>query len=506
MVMMAYRAGILLAVLTHVASWGQTYTESALLFSQYNPVSSARFAGIGGAGVSLGADPASAYRNPAGLAMYNRNDIAIGIGYTDLQASSGYLNNTINAGRTTLALPFVGVTFRTPQDKDKLISTSWGISYAKLQDLNRTLTYQGRNDKNSIIDYFINDSYDNDGFALDPRDLYAPTSLAFETYLIDTLTQNDVLDYGSVLNFSAAQQGETIRATGAVSQWNASYGMNFADRLFVGASLGVRSLEYTSRKTYAEGGFEYADPDYDPISGFSLSETLKISGSGFNLALGIIARPMDGLQVGLNYESPTTMVISDVYDASMTADWRNFDYYGDGQRLNDVDARLDQGLVTDYQLRIPGRLSAGATYIFGKSGFLTAEIESTNHSNAKYTSRTQGVSFEGDNAQVRSLYRKATTVRAGGEWRLGKMRYRGGISVRPDPYTQSQNGVSTTNTNLTAGLGYRETKFYIDVALIHGTTNQTYRPYRVASDDSPVVKSSLQSLNFLVTVGFPFEY
>lgn len=506
---MIKRAGLILlavALLPVSAVLGQTYSESALLFSQYQPATSARFGAIGGAGVSLGGDPGSSLINPAGLGMYNRNDLALSIGYSDLQAGSGYQGTTTNAGRTSLAIPFLGVTFHTPRDKEKLISSSMGISFSKLQDLNRTITYQGRNENNSILDYFINDGYDNDGFALDPQDLYAPTSLAFEAYLIDTLTQNNVTDYGSVLNFGAARQGETIRTTGDVRQWNISYGLNFSDRLFVGGSLGIRSLDYTSRKTYSEADFEYGDPQYDPISGFSLLETLRINGSGFNVNLGVIARPIDGLQVGLSYESPTSMVLSDVYDASLTANWRNFDYYGDGERLNDITARLDEGLVTDYKLRIPGRFTAGGTWIFGKNGFVTAEFETTNFGNAEYVSRTEGVVFNSDNAEIRNLYRKSTTVRGGGEWRTGKMRYRAGFSARPDAYTQVQNGVSTALTNITAGIGYRETKYYVDVAVNYGSTNQSYRPYRVSGADSPLVKSALDRLTVLVTVGLPFRY
>lgn len=501
----AWLAVVFLTTLISFSSSAQTYTETALLFSQTAPVGSARYSAIGGAGVSLGADLAAAFRNPAGLGMYNRGDLAVSVGYADNQLNSSYFGSSMNGGRTSLSIPFFGISFHTPRDGEKLISTSLAVTYNKMADFNRTLSYQGVNNKNSLIDYFINDGYDADGYALDPGDLYSPTNLAFETYLIDTLTTNNFLDYGSVLSFNSARQNETVKTTGATTQWNISYGVNIADRIFLGAGIGLRDVTFTNRKTYTESGFTYSTSNYDPLDRFTLEETLKVSGTGYNLLLGAIFRPIDGLQAGIAYESPTWLVITDVYNASLDAVWKNFDYYGDGNPLRDVSARLDQGLVTDYRLRTPSKITAGFSYIVGKKGFLTAEAESVNYGGGSYTSRTDGVSFDADNAQIRELYIKALTFRAGGEWRMGNMRYRGGVSLRPDPYTVPQNGISTASTIITAGAGYRNSKYYIDCALGYGQSNQSYRPYRVPSADSPLVKSVENRLTFQATVGMVFS-
>lgn len=438
--------------------------------------------------------------------MYNRGDLAASISYTDLQANSSYFGTTTNDFRPSLAIPFFGITFHRKYDSDPLISSSFAITYSKTADLNRNFSYQGVNNKNSIIDYFINDAYDSDGLPFEPEDLFTPTNLAFESFLIDTLTTNGVLDYGSVLNFQSASQYEQVKSTGSLSQWNFSYAVNLRDRLFLGAGIGIRNLDFTSKKTYRESDFAYTTPGYDPIDQFTLSENLKVSGTGYNVMLGAIARPVEGLQIGLSYESPTAMLITDIYSAEMNANWNNFNYYGDGDLLKDINVRLDQGLVTDYKLRTPSRLLAGATYIFGKKGLVTFETESIDYGGSRYTSRTQGVSFSSDNAEISSLYKKVMIFRAGGEVRAKVLRFRGGLAFRPDPYNEIQNGVASGITTFTAGFGYRKESFYVDASITQNTFGQSYRPYRVATADSPLVKSDYRGLLFQVTVGLPFTY
>lgn len=460
---------------------------------------------MGGAGVSLGGDLSAAQINPAGLGMFNKGEVAFSIGYSDLQTDARFLGTTTNSNKPNLSIPFFGVSFHNEIDRDKIISGTFGISFSRNNNFNRSMIYQGRNDSNSILDFFINDGYDKSGNAIDPRDLYPPTSLAFETYLIDTVTLDGFKEYGSVLDFTGSNQYEKIQTSGSGNQWTFSYGLNIADRLFVGGGLGLRSFDYINRKTFTESGFEFGNPVYKPINNFSLEETLSISGSGYNVLLGIIGRPVEGLQLGASYESPSGLVVNDVYSATVNAKWNNFDYYGNGKKINELRAQLEESLVTDYRLRTPGRLTAGLTYFFGKVGFLTGEIEKTDYSKAKYTTRTEGVSFDGDNASIRSLYRSTTTFRMGSEVRFGRYRFRAGGSHRYDPFIEVQNGVSRERSQLTGGFGIKEKTFNADITVGYNWSNQSYRPYRLPSAESPLVISEDRNLFIQVTAGFPFR-
>lgn len=488
---------------------GQSYSETALQFSRIMPSASSRMLGIGGAGVSLGGDPSSAFLNPAGLGMFNKGELAFSLGYGDTNINSNFLNTSTSAGKTSLNIPYLALALQGPIDRNKIISGTVGISFNRLNDFNQNISYSGRNSNNSIIDYFLNDAYDSDGDPVDPRDLLLPTSLAFESYLIDTITVNGISDYWSALgllpggdDFRKVTQSELISSKGVQWQWAFSYGINIADKFFAGAGIGIRKIRYENTKNYRESDFEYKDADYNPIDDFSLEESLTVDGSGSNFQLGFIARPVQGLQAGFSWESPTFYEMTDVYNSSMVANWNNFDYYLDKSLvLNEVSAQLDESLVTEYKLRTPGRITAGVSYIFGKRGFITAEAETINYNNAKYNSLIQGVSFEQDNADIKTLYRPAVNYRVGGELRMDKMRFRVGGFLREDPFKTTQNGISGQITGFTGGVGYREKKYYADLSVMYTSGNQSYRPYRVPSDLSPLVTSSINRLVVQATVG-----
>lgn len=510
---MSFKTGVLLLIVCVCSIpelTAQSYSETALQFSRIMPAGSSRMLGIGGAGVSLGGDPTAAFLNPAGLGMFNKGEFAIGLGYGNNNANSTFLNSETTADRTSLNIPYLGFALQGPIDRNKIISGTIGISFNRVNDFRQDISYSGRNKDNSIIDFFLNDAYDSDGDPIDPRDLILPTSLAFESYLIDTVTVNGVSDYWSSLgllpdgqDFRNVTQSELISTKGAQTQWTVSYGINVADKLFLGAGIGGRKIRYESNKSYRESDFEFRDDGYNPINDFRLDERLTVDGTGTNFQLGVIVRPVQGLQAGFSWESPTYYELTDVYNSSIRADWNNFDYYGNKSLiLKEVTAQLDENLVTEYKLRTPGRVTAGFSYIFGKSGFITAEAETVNYNNAKYNSLIQGVSFDQDNADIKSLYRPAVNYRAGGELRIDRMRFRAGGYLLEDPFQTAQNGISRKVTGLTGGFGYREKKYYVDLSVVYSATNQSYRPYRIPSDNSPLVTSAVDQLVIQATVGF----
>ena len=210
---------LLLQLLLFVSISGiaQSYSETALLFSRTTPNLTGRFSALGGAGVSLGGDLSSAFLNPAGLGMYNKGEATASLGFTNNQTTSTYFGDALNSGKSGINIPFFGINFFTEKDGEPVISGSFAVTYNRVNDFNRTMSYQSRNTTSSIIDYFLDDAYDADGYPIDPRDLNIPTNLAFETYLIDTIRVDNQPDYFSALgllpdpaDFRHENQKETI--------------------------------------------------------------------------------------------------------------------------------------------------------------------------------------------------------------------------------------------------------------------------------------------------------
>src|SRR5687768_2153961 len=145
-----------IVLLNFTALNAQDYTESALLFSRNQPGGSARIQGLGGSQTALGGDYSSALSNPAGLGMYNRSEFTLSLGLSDHQTSANYLGTHSDDNRSVFNIPGISYVWNIPkQDADSFYGGSLGVSFSRVNDFNRSTLYQGDNENNSIIDFFI---------------------------------------------------------------------------------------------------------------------------------------------------------------------------------------------------------------------------------------------------------------------------------------------------------------------------------------------------------------
>jgi hypothetical protein len=496
----------------------QSTAETALLFSRTTPGGSARIQGMGGVQVSLGGDFSSASSNPAGLGMFNRSEASITPSFSFANATASYLGDTVKRSKSKLAIPSLAGVFHFKSNGDKWKGSSLAISLTRLNDFSSNTRYEGDNGNNSLADFF---SYDSEG--IDP-DEFKPNGefyntlneLAYDNYLIEPYFDvNDqqfyyypkgLINPDDSLEIPAVLQSEDIKTSGAQNQWSLSYGGNIDDRFFFGFGVHIRSIRFESKKKYYEDDywFEYNPSSFTSIKNLTLEESLKITGSGVSATLGFIFRPIEGLQVGLAYNTPTIYSLKDTYNARIATEWDNFDYYGNGDPiLTNEDFSIDE-VISEYTLKTPGRLTGGATYFFGKVGFVSAEIDGINYRKATYTSLTDNVNYESDNSTIDGLYQTILNFRMGGEVRVKNFRFRTGFGIQGEPFDERQNDISRRIVNGSLGFGYRTTRIYADAALCFNFGKNSYRPYNVPGDFSPLVNITNQTTTFLVTVGIPF--
>jgi hypothetical protein len=477
----------------------QSFTETALLFSRVKPAGSARILGMGGTQTSLGGDYSSALSNPAGLGMFNRSEFTISPGFYSSTVDSKYFGNEISDSKTNLHVPGFSLAFQTEQDGRKgFLSGTFAISYNRVNNLNENFSYQANNPTSSIIDYFIEQAF---GFPASEFDTDGAlnntiTWLGYQNFLIEEDPDFPEEYYSKVGGFPF--QSETIQYGGHQGQWNLSYGANLSDKLFLGAGIGLSTLRFSSKKIFNETF------DNQPLNTIRLEEELSVRGSGINATLGVIGRPIDLVQVGISYTTPTLYSITDVYSASMATDWNNFDYFEDGSEILNAVSEQTSEFISEYSLRTPGRLSAGASVFIGKSGFISADVDLMNYGGARYSSGLSGIPFDSDNEDIKDSYQLTTNVRLGGEFRLDKLRFRAGGSYMPDPFRTEQNNSSRAITSVSGGIGYRTQKFYVDFALVLSQGANTYRPYSVNLPNSPLVTMDNRTSLGMVTLGFPF--
>lgn len=480
----------------------QSFAETALLFSRTYPGGSARIQSMGGAQMGLGGDYSTALSNPAGLGMYNRSEFTISPALNFSGTNANLFDQSEKDSKTTFHIPGFSLAFHNDYDKlTGFLGGTFSITYTRINDFNRNLSYQGDGLDTSIIDYFIEQAngLPKSQFGSNGALTNTPTHMGYENYLIGDSTvwdpsANPNAYFTDVLG--KPNMKEEIQTSGAQNQWSIAYGTNYNDRLFIGGGVGVTSLRYKSRKRYEES-FQN-----EPLNNLFLEETLEIRGSGVNANIGFTFRPVDFVQVGVSATSPTYYELSDTYSAFMRTNWNNFQY-DPSTVLNDEQYSSDV-VTSDYSLSTPGRIAAGATFFLKKQGFITVDVERVNYAKAKYNAVTQGVSFDAENQDIQSLYQPVYNFRAGAEYRLNAFRFRAGYAYMPEPYKTTQNNVPITVQRVTGGVGYREKNFFVDVAIVQNFGDNSYRPYTVNSTATPLVTYSQKSTNLIFTIGLPF--
>lgn len=496
-------SGIVLVISNDAKAQG--YVESALTFSRTKPSGSARVLGLGGTQTALGGDYSSALSNPAGLGMFNRSEFTFSPAMTTQKNSSSFFGEGDEEITSRLNIPGLSVVFHLPKESGKFLGGSIGVSMTRVNDFNSNLIYHGENTETSIIDYFIDDAT---GFTTEQFDEGAyqynrPTGLAYFNYLIGPTS---ILDppgpeteyFTDVL--SIPYQQEEIETRGAANQWSIAYGGNYDDKIFFGGGIGITTLRYKSKKFYTEDF-----PNDDPVfSALVLEENLNIRGSGINATLGITARPIDFVQVGISFTTPTLYQISESYDAAMSTQWESFDYYGDGTEILTNEEAATDIVTSEYNLTTPLKFSAGAAIIW-EYGFVTGDIELTNPAKARYGSDTPGISYSSENDGIEATYQSTVNYRLGTEFRYEIFRLRLGYSHQANAF-RDEIGDDNSVESISAGLGVRTKSFYVDFALVQSTWDSKYSPYSFIVFDlpNPVVDLESKVINGVVTVGFTF--
>ena len=484
----------------------QDYTETALLFSRTHPGGSARILGLGGSQTALGGDYSSALSNPAGLGMFNRSEFTFSLGLADHQTSANYLGTHSDDNRSVFNIPGISYVWHMPKQNDQsFYGGSLGISLSRVNDFNRSTFYQGDNDQNSIIDFFIEQAngQNTDQFFEGGSNYNTPAGLAYFNYLIGpkSILPEPGPDDEYFTDATYPYQQEQIVAKGAANQWSISYGGNVNDIFFFGGGIGITSLRYESQKIFSE---DFAG-DVD-LEATQLVENLNIRGSGFNATFGAIVRPVNSFQIGISYTTPTYYGLTETYDASMWSRCNNFDYYGDGETIlgdNSNDPEETEIITSDYNFTAPMKLRGGIAFI-SEYGFITGDVELVNPSKAKYSSRNSGISFAGDNESIQGVYQPVVNYRLGAEFRHKAFRFRAGYGIEGNTFKEEFD-VDNTIRSVSGGAGIKTKKFYVDLAVVHRSGNEyQYQPYTFSDGSGPVADIRNKTLMGVLTVGFSF--
>lgn len=481
------------------------YFEDAYRFSRNIPSGSARIIGIGGTQYSLGGDVSNIAGNPAGLGFFRTSEASISLGYSDWEVNTQYLdqNRTYNTSNFNLPnMSYVMANPKGPLETGAFKGGTFGISFQRIANFNTEFGYRSDQlGQSSIIDFYLQDAF---GIPESQIENFGLTGLAYQTYQINPVAfdeeGNPISNPNTYDSFVLGLpfQDENVTQEGSSSQISFSYGANFNHKLFIGGGIGIRSLSFSSFKTYNE---EFVD---QPLANSSLRESLFINGVGINLNLGLIYKPIDYVNLGLVFQTPTWYSLNEEYEAGMTANYNNYEFEQEDVFLNQQSALTDL-IISNYGLNTPLKVGGGATFFIGKNGFISADLDWVDYSAGRINSNDFD---EGpDNQAIRNVYASTINYRFGGEARFDIFRLRAGYAFFGDPYADPQD-IDQSTQQLSGGFGVKFNSISLDFALVNQKYSGLYRSYQVLDENNnnfgPVTQIENSITSGVLTLGLSF--
>ncbi|MEC8853211.1 MAG: hypothetical protein VYD33_02075, partial [Bacteroidota bacterium] len=299
----------LLSVSLFYNSNAQTEID-ALRYSQNNIVGTARFSAMAGAYGALGADFTTLSYNPAGIGFYQFSELTFtpSIGNAVATTYFGGEKNEDEKFHSNFSNFGYVVSSSKSGNEWKRINLAFG--YNKTANYKKRTYISGENNSTSMIDNFVSNAQGN---TIDNLNSFTEL-LAWNTYLFDPLDTIDNGNYISNLNSSLSKKQEkVINSNGSSGEYVFSVGTSYEDRIYLGATIGMPSINYYEKSTYTES--EFIDTAAH-LQSFDHDEELSTTGKGFNLKVGVITRLNDWIRVGGTLHSPTFYDMEDEYSTA----------------------------------------------------------------------------------------------------------------------------------------------------------------------------------------------
>ena len=276
------------------------------------------------------------------------------------------------------------------------------------------------------------------------------------------------------------------RERGGIDEYDFNVSFNINDRFYLGVTFGAYDVSYDK--------YTFYDEDYGNGAGYFLESFNRINGSGFDMKIGTIFRPIEAspLRIGLSVHTPifyrltyTTgaYIQSDVYmdDDQSTTGW----YVDTYEQLGNRDMEYD------FRLQTPWVFNGSLGYTVGNSLALGAEYEYENYSNMKFKD-VDNYDMDPETNEVKYTLKGVHTLRLGAEYKpISTFAFRVGYNYSSAAYKTDafknifSNSVSTdteysndkSRNTFTVGIGYRGSLFYADLAYKYDVYKSDFYPF-----------------------------
>lgn len=505
---------ILLVAAAGISASAQTW-QDAYWFTDYNYGGTARTVGMGNAVTAIGGDPGTLVFNPAGsaVAAYSQFSVTPGITFSASSAQGLALTSSdgnaqpvgfgdkVNTGYARVKMPNISyiASFDTGRRRG-LKRFSFGFSFNSTNNYTSRFNAAGINQDNS---YAASLASSADGFSQEvmgkedwfyDKDPYRMPAwvdmVGYRSGMINGVVGTDgtyialteTMDQQGNFRLAApVYQQYGLQSTGFKSDFLFNFALNFSDRFYMGANVGITNLNYNQVRYWRESPaneaefptIAYADGTTARFSSLLMQENFRDSGTGLYLKVGFLWRPVPFLRLAAAVQTPTMLHITERYG-----------YKGQVTLSDRVSpsAKSPEDEWT-YKLRSPMRVNAGLAFSIGTLAVLSADYEMANYGKARFATNASDDSsfmesyFSGPNRDIAEQLGFSHMLRAGMEVKVHPaVSVRAGYNLTTDADRYSE---SPVRHDFSLGAGYASNgPFYMDMAVrLRTTPKEYYIPY-----------------------------
>ena len=463
--------------------------QDALRLTMSSLQGNARFASMGGAFGALGGNFSALSTNPASIGIYRSNEFsftpALTIGQTEVKPGDAITRQSdplwnFNLGNFGMVAAW-DISKSESANEWKMVQ--FGIGLNRLTDFwNRSgytryaqWTYLDVLTHEANITGNLNDDWFR-GLAFDAGLIKFDTTPGMEFPYWNELAYNPT---------KGLMQRQVTKTTGAINEFVMSFGANYGDIIYLGATLGMPSVNFSQDQYLRET--DEAGAHFPRFREWSIRENLKISGRGINLKLGVIARPTDFMRVGLAFHTPTRYSLKEEFSTTI-------------QNAESTGRYRSPVSAYDYSIRTPMRVIGSLGFVFNRVALLGIEYEMVNYQ--KMRINDEHYSYDNDNEFIEETYRMGGTFKLGAEYRLDVVSLRAGYNYTFTPYADNMYR-KFSGHSLSAGLGFTLGSTTIDLAYVNALRRSNMSPYPGMPNDFFNRYTSNQH-QMLVTFGWRF--
>lgn len=430
----------------------------ALRYSTQNISGTARYSAMGGAFGSLGGEFSALSSNPAGIGMYQFSEFTF-TPSLNLNTTKSYYNDShISSYKSKMTIGNIGLILTSPKDNNDWKRINIGIGWNQVANFNNTIKIEGINHTSSIVDGIIGITNGTLTGELINGEANSYAQMAWNTYLIDPLfINNQLVDGEYISNFSTGSklQSKISTSSGGIHEFIFSIGSSFQEKLYLGATIGVPTIDYYEYSEFAER--EISDTSNN-LRRMLLSEEISAFGTGYNLKLGAIYRLSENIKIGGSLHTPTFFNITEDYNTEINTFFKD----------STLNYSMGYRNPFNYNLVTPLKVILSASTHFNNI-LISGEYELIDYSTAEYFT----TNFENENLTISNIYQKTENIKLGAEINIKPFILRGGYSKYGSPFITKD----FNRENFSYGIGINQGNYFVDIAYILSEGNNEHLLY-----------------------------